>query len=143
MLSKRSGEAHASAPLLTSRARELRRTETLAERLAWNLLRNRQFLRYKFRRQVPLGGAIVDFYCPPMKLIVELDGGGHAYKIQATRDRERDHELEKQGFRVLRFPNGIVLKAPTEFARKVEQCIREMEEARLSNVRRRRSSSTV
>src|SRR5262245_23566829 len=111
MLDKPSDSAN--LPSLTSRSRELRHSDTLAEQIAWGLLRNRQLLRYKFRRQVPLGSAIVDFYCPSLKLIVELDGEGHAYKVQATRDQERDHELEKQGYRVMRFPNGIVLKAPT------------------------------
>ena len=61
---------------LTSRAKELRRSDTLAEKLAWGLLRNRQLLRYKFRRQVPLGAVIVDFCCLSLKLVVELDGAG-------------------------------------------------------------------
>jgi very-short-patch-repair endonuclease len=105
-------------PALTSRARELRHSDTLAEKLAWRLLRNRQLLHYKFRRQLPLNNAIVDFCCLSLKLVVELDGAGHAHESQATRDRQRDRELEKGGYRVLRFPNGIVLKAPTEFVRK-------------------------
>ena len=108
----------ANAPSLTSRARELRHSDTLAEKLAWKLLRNRQVLHHKFRRQVPLGNAIVDFCCLSLKLVVELDGAGHAHGSQTTRDRQRDRQLEKGGYRVLRFPNGIVLKAPTEFVKK-------------------------
>ena len=100
---------------MTSHARELRHSDTLAEKLAWRLLRNRQLLHYKFRRQLPLNNAIVDFCCLSLKLVVELDGAGHAHESQATRDRQRDRELEKGGYRVLRFPNGIVLKAPTKF----------------------------
>src|SRR4030095_7632485 len=99
---------------LTSWAKELRHSDTLAEKLAWSLLRNRQLLRYKFRRQVPLGNFIVDFCCLSLKLVVELDGAGHGYQAKVKRDRLRDQELEKAGYRVLRFPNGIVLKAPTE-----------------------------
>jgi hypothetical protein len=53
-----------------------------AEKLAWQLLRNRQLLHYKFRRQVLLGNAIVDFCCLSMKLVIELDGAGHAYQSQ-------------------------------------------------------------
>src|SRR2546428_622390 len=108
----------ANAPSLTSRARELRHSDTLAEKLAWKLLRNCQVLHHKFRRQVPLGNAIVDFCCLSLKLVVELDGAGHAHGSQTTRDRQRDRQLEKGGYRVLRFPNGIVLKAPTEFVKK-------------------------
>ena len=120
----------------SSRARELRHSDTLAEKLAWRLLRNRQLLHYKFRRQLPLGSAIVDFCRLSLKLVVELDGAGHAHESQATRDRQRDRELEKRGYRVVRFPNGIVLKSPTEFAKKIREYIAQLEEARLNELRR-------
>ena len=120
----------------SSRARERRHSDTLAEKLAWRLLRNRQLLHYKFRRQLALGSAIVDFCCLSLKLVVELDGAGHAHESQATRDRQRDRELEKRGYRVVRFPNGIVLKAPTEFVRKIRECIAQLEQARLNELGR-------
>jgi very-short-patch-repair endonuclease len=123
---------------LTSRARELRHSDTLAEKLAWKLLRDRQLLRYKFRRQLPLGNAIVDFCCLSLKLVIELDGAGHDYESRATRDRYRDRELERRGFRVLRFPNGMVLKAPAEFERRVQECMAELEQVRLEKFRRGR-----
>ena len=118
----------------SSRARELRHSDTLAEKLAWKLLRNRHLLHYKFRRQVLLGNAIMDFCSLSLKLVVELDGAGHAYESQATRDRQRDRELEKQGHRVLRFPNGIVLTAPPEFMQNIRECI--AQQARLNELRR-------
>ena len=65
-------------------------SHTLAEKLAWKPLRNRHVLHYKFRRQVPLGNAIVDFCCLSLKLVVELDGAGHAYESQASRDQQPD-----------------------------------------------------
>ena len=121
---------------LTSRARELRHSDTLAEKLAWKLLRDRQLLHYKFRRQLPLDNAIVDFCCLSLKLVIELDGAGHAYESQAMKDRERDRELVNRGYRVLRFPNGIVLKAPMEFVKRILDCIAQLEEARLNELRR-------
>ncbi|MFN8008521.1 MAG: endonuclease domain-containing protein [Terriglobia bacterium] len=127
----------AKKPPLTPRARELRHGDTLAERLAWNLLRNRQFFHHKFRRQLPLGSAIVDFCCLKLKLVIELDGAGHAFHSQIEKDQKRDHELERNGFRVLRFPNGIVLKSPTEFMNKVRGCISELEQARLEKFLRK------
>jgi very-short-patch-repair endonuclease len=133
------GQGQTCIPSLTSRARELRHSDTLAEKLAWNLLRNRQLLRYKFRRQIPLDDAIVDFCCLPLKLIVELDGAGHAFAGQANRDCQRDLELENRGFRILRVPNGLVLKAPTEFVKKVLECISQMEQARIDEVLRQGS----
>jgi len=121
-------------PSLTARARELRQSDTLAEKLAWRLLRNRQLRRYKFRRQVPLENAIVDFCCLSLKLIVELDGAGHAYESQARVDQQRDRNLERRGYRVLRVPNGLVLKAPTEFARKIRESIDRLEQDRLDSL---------
>jgi very-short-patch-repair endonuclease len=131
-----SGESRVKLPSLTSRAKELRHSDTLAEKLAWGLLRNRQLLRYKFRRQVPLGEVIVDFCCLSLKLVVELDGAGHAREVQAKSDRQRDMELAKRGYRVLRFPNGIVLKGPAEFVKKVGECLAELEQRRLNELRR-------
>jgi len=58
-------------------ARHLRRKATPAERHAWSLLRRRGILGLKFRRQHPLCGFIVDFYCPRLRLVLELDGGSH------------------------------------------------------------------
>jgi len=123
-------------PALTCRARELRHADTLAEKVAWKLLRNRQLLDYKFRRQLPLDTAIVDFCCLSLKLVIELDGAGHDYDSQARRDRQRDRQLEKRGYRVLRFPNGIVLKAPQEFVKRIQECIAQLEQARLNAFRR-------
>jgi very-short-patch-repair endonuclease len=134
-----SDQNKANIPSLTSRARELRHSDTLAEKLAWKLLRNRHLLHYKFRRQVPLGNAIVDFCCLSLKLVVELDGAGHAHASRATRDQQRDQELEKRGYRVLRFPNGIVLKAPTEFVKKIQEGIAQLEQVRLNELRGRSS----
>ena len=76
------------------------------------------------------------FVALSLKRVVELDGTGHAHEFQATRDRQRDRELEKGGYRELRFPNGIVLEAPTEFVREIRECIAQLEQARLNELRR-------
>jgi very-short-patch-repair endonuclease len=60
------------------RARELRRELTIAERNAWEILRNRRVLGFKFRRQHVIDGFIVDFFCKELRLVIELDGAGHA-----------------------------------------------------------------
>jgi very-short-patch-repair endonuclease len=71
----------------------------------WRLLRNRSFGGHKFRRQHPLGRYVLDFYCPTLKLAIELDGSGHGYPSTTTDDRERDHFLRTQGIFVRRFWN--------------------------------------
>jgi len=89
------------------RARRLRRNATDAERLIWARLRGRRFAGYKFKRQVPIAGFVVDFVAPQAKLIIEIDGGQHAARIEE--DRLRTEELERFGYRIVRFWNHDVL----------------------------------
>jgi len=91
----------------TERARQLRREETDAERKLWWRLRARQIHGAKFRRQYVVGPYIVDFCCPDLKLVVELDGGQHLGQVEA--DQRRTAYLANQGYRVLRFWDNDVL----------------------------------
>ena len=93
-------------PQATSRARGLRRDSTDPESTLWNLIRNRQLLGFKFRRQVPVGKYIADFACLERKLIIELDGGHH--QEQTDYDAERTEWLESRGFSVMRFWNNEI-----------------------------------
>ncbi|WP_447747425.1 endonuclease domain-containing protein [Pseudomonas nicosulfuronedens] len=86
--------------------RRLRRRQTDAERRIWGYLRDRRFLGLKFRRQVPCGVYVLDFYCHELRLAVELDGGQH---LESAHDAERDAWLVGQGVRVVRFWNHDVL----------------------------------
>ncbi len=90
-------------------ARELRKNQTDAEALLWNLLRSRRFCGFKFRRQYPLEGYVLDFYCHETKLAIELDGGGHNFAEQRLYDKERTNIIEASGVRVIRFWNNEVL----------------------------------
>ncbi len=100
-----------SSPL-KERSRELRRLQTIAEKHAWYLLRDRRTLGLKFRRQVPIEDFIVDFYCDEFKLIVEIDGDVHAREVKAGRDKVRDEKLHKLGYTILRFHNSVVINYP-------------------------------
>jgi crossover junction endodeoxyribonuclease RuvC len=60
----------------------------------------------RFKRQYSVRGYIADFYCPKLKLIIELDGGQHAES--AAYDDRRSLILSKEGFRILRFWNSDV-----------------------------------
>lgn len=86
-------------------ARQLRRKPTPAERHAWALLKNRGVFGLKFRRQHLLGGFIVDFYCPALRLVLELDGAPHDDPRQASYDAARTAWLEACGYRVCRVRN--------------------------------------
>ena len=94
-------------PNPTTRARQLRRDATDAERALWNLLRNRQLEGHKFRRQTPIGPYIVDFVCKERRLVIEVDGSQH--QDQAQYDEERTRALQSEGFRVKRFWNSDIL----------------------------------
>lgn len=87
-----------------SYARDLRQQMTEAERVLWFALRDRRLCGAKFRRQVPVGPYIADFYCAAHRLILEVDGGQHGGLCDAQRDRW----LAGQGFRVLRVWNSDV-----------------------------------
>jgi very-short-patch-repair endonuclease len=87
----------------------MRRRPTEAEQRLWRLLRNRRFVAFKFRRQVPVDHYIVDFICFEARLIIELDGSQHA---ESERDQIRDAYLTAQGFRLLRIWNADLLGRP-------------------------------
>jgi len=72
-------------------------------------------LGLKFRRQFPIEGYIVDFYCDELRLVVELDGAVHEEPNQARNDEVRDIHLKELGFQIVRVPNHVVLEAPHEF----------------------------
>jgi very-short-patch-repair endonuclease len=89
-------------------ARQLRKQQTDAERNLWFRLRGYRLVGLKFRRQMALNGFVVDFCCPSVKLIVELDGGQHVG--QREQDARRTKDLEDSGYFVLRFWNNEVLR---------------------------------
>jgi len=82
--------------------RFLRRSQTLSEAAAWELLRDRRFQGLKFRRQHALGPFVADFYCHELRLVVEIDGGIHGSLDRQAYDRERDDWMRDRGLRVLR-----------------------------------------
>ena len=94
---------------MRARARTLRREQTDAERVIWNLLRAHRLRGASFRRQTPIGPYVADFVCHQTHLIVEIDGGQHFESGQAKRDARRDAFLAAKGFRILRFNNHDVM----------------------------------
>src|SRR5689334_4150490 len=89
-------------------ARRLRKTMTRQEVKLWVHLRSWRKRGFHFRRQSPREGYIVDFVCMRHGLVVEVDGGQHNFDEHAAKDFRRDHRLEENGFRVLRFWNNEV-----------------------------------
>ncbi len=73
------------------------------------MIRSRQLQGFKFFRQYGNGPYILDFYCPELKLVIELDGGQHNKKDHQEYDLIRTTFLVAQGIHVLRFWNNEVL----------------------------------
>ena len=96
-------------PALKQRRRELRRNQTEAEKAFWGNLRKKEFYGMKFFRQYSIGPYILDFYCPNMKLAVELDGGQHNQCERKEYDAARSEYLKAQGIEVIRFWDHEVL----------------------------------
>ena len=78
----------------------------------------------KFRRQQPIGPYVVDFCCPKARLILELDGGGHGVAEKIHDDDHRGQELERLGFRVLRFWNTDLLQHPDGVLKTIAEALR-------------------
>lgn len=99
-----------------TRARELRRNMTDAERVLWSVLRRKQLSGFRFRRQVQIGPYIADFVCPKMRLVIEVDGGQHSQEENALHDYLRTKFLEAHGYRVFRVWNDDVFRGPGDVA---------------------------
>src|SRR5687768_13220114 len=95
---------------MRSRARDLRRSATVSEQRIWNWLRNRSFDGIKFRRQVPIGRFVIDFYCPALKLAIELDGHHHETTWMGEYDGERTVYLRSHGIEVVRITNELLAR---------------------------------
>ena len=103
----------------------LRNNMTPAEVALWKLLRERQVCGLKFRRQFGAGPYVLDFYCPELRLAVELDGRPHFSDMGMAYDHQRSVYLEREhGIHVLRFENRDVFESPETILYEI-RCFRE------------------
>lgn len=108
-------------------SRQLRNNSTLGEILLWKQLRAGSMKGYTFNRQKPLGKYIVDFYCKPLQLVIEVDGGYHFDPEQQVRDKERQSILEDMGLHFLRFEDEQVKNDIDVVLQKIETFIQNFE----------------
>ena len=85
----------------------MRSNLTPAERRLWAMLGASRLGGLKFRRQAVIGSYIVDFLCPALALVVEVDGDSHDDPV---RDAQRDRRLQAMGYTVLHFANWQVIE---------------------------------
>ncbi len=80
------------------------------EVLMWSKLRAKRLLGQRFRRQHSIGHYVVDFYCPGLRLAVEIDGDSHFQPGIEEQDRRRQAFIESFGVQFLRFTNQEVTR---------------------------------
>jgi very-short-patch-repair endonuclease len=103
------------------KAEVLRRNMTKEENLLWERLKDRTHFKVKFRRQHPINIYIADFYCHPLKLVIEVDGGYHLSEEQQKFDRERERDLQLFGINVIRFTNFEITNNMEKVINKIKE----------------------
>ncbi len=105
------------------KARTLRREMTPHERKLWYL-----FLRsypIKIFKQRIIGQYIVDFYCAPAKLVIEVDGSQHYEPQEAAYDDRRTVYLSSLGLKVLRYSNREIDREFSAVCEQIDRTINE------------------
>ena len=103
----------------------LRTHSTLGEVLLWNQLKQNQLLGYTFYRQKPIDNYIVDFYCKPLNLVIEVDGVIHLEEAVRLRDEERQAVIEKYNLHFLRFEDVLIKRDINGVLKDIEKWILE------------------
>jgi very-short-patch-repair endonuclease len=95
---------------MKKRRQFLRKNMPNAEVLLWTKIRRKQILDCRFRRQYSVGAYVLDFYCPEIKLAIEIDGESHCRSSAEEYDKLREDEIKQLGIQFLRFQNTDVYK---------------------------------
>lgn len=106
------------------RRRQLRKDMTHCEKLMWIYLRNRNLSGQKFRRQYSVDSYIIDFYCPSLKLAIEIDGEIHEQEDQKTYDIARQRHIEGYGIKFLRIKNEEIINDMDTVMKNIEDTIK-------------------
>ena len=94
--------------VLVERAHKMRKEPTEEENKIWHILLKK--IRPRFLRQRVIGNYIVDFCCPKLKLIIEVDGEQHYMPENENYENKRTEFLEQKGYKVLRYYNSDINK---------------------------------
>jgi very-short-patch-repair endonuclease len=99
---------YGASPIIFEMAKRLRNNMTLAEKLLWGKLSDNKLNKFRFKAQHPIHNFIADFYCHPLKLVIELDGGIHELPENKEYDVNRGYAMREFGIEVVRFKNEEV-----------------------------------
>ena len=93
---------------------------TRAETILWNHLKQKQICGQRFLRQFSIDIYIVDFFCPKLNLVIEVDGDTHLTNEEVSRDKIRQEKIESLGIEFLRFTNGEIYEGFDMVIEKIE-----------------------
>jgi very-short-patch-repair endonuclease len=109
--------------------RTLRKNMTRAEAILWTELKNKT-VGERFLRQYSIDSYILDFYCPNLKLAIEVDGLTHQTEEEISKDKERQERIEKLNIVFLRFINPEIYCDLFNVIEKIKLKIEELKKSR-------------
>lgn len=111
-------------------AKKLRRRLTRAEREFWEMCRElREAEGIHFWRQIVLCGYVADFWCPKLKLVVEIDGPSHLVESQIAYDARRARVMRDElGAKTIRFTNTEVFTKRAQVEFRFREAVRRRQE---------------
>ena len=113
----------------TAKRQLLRRNAPETETLLWERLRGKQIQNTKFRRQYSVGPYVLDFYCPALKLAIEIDGPTHDGGDAPEYDAARQAYVETLGVVFVRFRNAEIYTHLDAVVERIAACVQEREES--------------
>ena len=116
---------YSNHPMTKEFRQQLRREETPTERMLWKYLRKKQLDGFRFRQQHGFGPYVLDFYCPELRLCIELDGGVHDEVEQKEKDADRTVFLNENRIYVIRFRNEEVEENIENALNRIREYIRD------------------
>jgi len=84
----------------------LRNNMTKWEVMLWSDLKGRKMFGFKVRRQYGIDNYIIDFYCPELKLAIEVDGDVHYFKNKMDLDARKNQRLAQENIKLVRLKNS-------------------------------------
>ena len=111
-----------NTPNLKPRRQQLRNNATETEILLWKKLRKRQ-LGIRFVRQYSVGGFVIDFYAPEIRLAIELDGEYHFNIDQIVYDKYRTRYLAAVDINEMRFRNAEIANNIEDVVSKIKAAL--------------------
>jgi very-short-patch-repair endonuclease len=97
-----------------------------SEAILWTHLNNRQLHGYRFLRQYGIASYVLDFYCPKLRLAVEVDGKNHLEAKTKSFDEKRQMEIETLGIVFLRIKNELILNNVNNVVDMIERRIQDI-----------------